>query len=636
MSATDPTSPRLGPDPPETISSSTTTTSMEPAENRSTPNPPAMSMEDATNLIRASMLEWSTTLNESWDKRFNHQDDLLESRFSYQERTWESKFNNMKQEITNLIDTKLATTNPDRLNKPPSNPNRNNDRSLGIKFESTPHSAQSSNLETYRDYSTHQEDEWSSRSSQDSLGSMLGNEGTTTTPRSRASTSEERFRQSSNPGTHLTPRPPATSDNRFRENVRSRTTPTAQFTSELEDRSIRTSARTDQEKRLDHLISVALKIKKYDGPEFDCVPKEGKQPKKYVDDWIQDFERWFNMYVGPIETPGLTDSCVQVLSRAIYKEQNVYDWLNTRIEKEPFRNWKEVKQAIHTLLMPVEEIIRRGTIKVITDCIQGQDNMALYVERFKACTEIYNRYREPGLMADTQTIARSFYSGITDPDIKDMIWIQCDFDINNVARLQEIAIKAERDTMRQKVFLGQGPSSNGIVKSQQNSSTTNGILSNSPEAPAKTNLSAIVGGSPPETKVTNNSANTAIEELARELQDLKLFVGKKSIASDARGGFSRSAPRDISKDKCYNCQGYGHHSTTCPDPKNDRTQTAHARFNTMMAQAHLPIEERTPILNPRDVFFTTRDMQEYVDEQVSTATATAYECLTEGESFHRG
>lgn len=467
----------------------------------------------------------------------------------------------------------------------------------------------------YRERPTIEEDDDGIQgSSRSSLGSALG-------PADQSQYHRE-------PAPRTTPMEPRNSDDRFRDSTQRWEHRAPGLPSNLGpvvQADTRVTAPVDDDKSLERMIQAAQKIKKYDGPTFDCVPKKGKDPTMFIDDWLIEFDRWFKICVGDPNTVGLLRSCIQVLGRAVASERDVFDWLNTRMEDEPFFTWTEVHLALSGLLMPESERMRRGTLQVVFDCIQGDTSIALYTTRFNKCVKMYNLYRAKTSSSDSLSIAHSFYRGIKDPDMRDQIWLRCKQDVSNLSSVQKIASLVERDGTRQNVILKQG-----TLKPSPEIETTPTV-----SRPASTTTPF---STPNTTSPKSGVPIVTVDSLARDMQALRLFVGQRADSQDARPNGYHGGPtptRDMSKIQCYNCQQYGHYSGKCPEAPTAKTIVARNRFSAMVVQMSSPEEETEPLLSSHDVWFTKTDMQDFIDEQVSMVEI-AKEGLNDGSDFHQG
>ena len=495
--------------------------------------------------------------------------------------------------------------------------------STGVRCQTTSVPLSRPSMTTFTNYrerpTIEEDDDGAPSSSHSSLGSAL--DPADHTQRQREST----FRSP--------PLDPRDSNDRFRDGAQRWETsvpPTAPGSTLRA--TVRTPATVDMDKRLDQMIMAAQKIKKYDGPVFDCVPKNGKSPTTFVDDWLIEFDRWFKIYIGDPATPGLLQSYIQVLGRATVTERDVFDWLNTRMEDNPFSSWEDVRHAISKLLMPESERMRRGTIQVVTDCDQGDTSMALYATRFNKCVKMYNLYRDKTSSSDSLSIAHSFYRGIADKAVRDRVWVRCKQDVSDLSFVQGIALDAERDASRQNVILRQGtPKTSPEIETHIVTPK-----SDTPSGSAKTLSSYQVPNISSATKSSDSS--TTMDSLARDMQALKLLIGQGGTSRDARPNGYRgetSSSRDMSKIQCFNCHQYGHYSGKCPETPTAKTIVARNRFSAMVIQMSSPEENTEPLLSSHDVWFTKADMQDYINEQV-TMVEIAREELNDEQDFHQG
>ncbi|KAF9181105.1 hypothetical protein BGZ49_004908, partial [Haplosporangium sp. Z 27] len=165
------------------------------------------------------------------------------------------------------------------------------------------------------------------------------------------------------------------------------------FASVNDDSSRGANRSTTDKNNLDHQISAASRIKKYDGIKFVAEQKPGTS-KMYVDDWIRQYMyiNWFEMTVGDPTQEHLSRDAIHLLGRAVSENDTAYIWFTARPESIR-NNWAATIESLSRALMPVQERINRGSPSSIKKCIQRpNENVEIFNIQFNEHQKQFKRY----------------------------------------------------------------------------------------------------------------------------------------------------------------------------------------------------------------------------------------------------
>ncbi|KAF9544641.1 hypothetical protein BGW38_009721, partial [Lunasporangiospora selenospora] len=172
----------------------------------------------------------------------------------------------------------------------------------------------------------------------------------------------------------------------------------------------------------DPQVIAASKIKKYDGPSFACHKFVEGKPSMFIDDWVEDFENWFERQVGDSKKNGMGEHLIRILGLALVDASKTYKWY-TRMINRWDGDWVHVKRDLSSAFMPAWEKDRRGTLRVFADCQQDQhENVCVYNVRFRECMEQFEKYKPEGKTLAHMEVFRAYYSGLKDKDLQDEVW----------------------------------------------------------------------------------------------------------------------------------------------------------------------------------------------------------------------
>ncbi|KAF9945236.1 hypothetical protein BGZ72_001531 [Mortierella alpina] len=311
-------------------------------------------------------------------------------------------------------------------------------------------------------------------------------------------------------------------------------------------------------------------LKKYEGPKFILSNKK----KKFVDDWIRSFETWYRGRVGDPHDPDRQygESAMRYVLLAVQDDSTVSEWCRNRISREP-RTYGAFMHDFSEAFMSMTEARRRIQTQFLHGKRQKEDEPILrYNIKFKKRVDLHRAAcKHANRTPDERLLLSSYAAGLHDKQ-------------NSVRAMKRRTLDdatqylQDKEAIYREVLFARLPNSKGkdtdtdsedITDDSSQESGSEEEDSSSPKSPS----AKAIKGSSKNTELAPAGWKDELKSLSKGVQALSLLINGQIKNSRARTPSAPmvSAPRDMSKIKCFNCEEYGHYASKCPEPIKPRT-----------------------------------------------------------------
>jgi hypothetical protein len=311
-------------------------------------------------------------------------------------------------------------------------------------------------------------------------------------------------------------------------------------------------------------------LKKYEGPRFLLSNKK----KKYVDDWIRSFETWYRGRVGDPHDSDRQygEAAMRLVLLAVQDHSTVSEWCRGRIRREP-RTYDAFMHDFSEAFMSMTEARRRMQPEFLQGKRQREDEPILrYNIKFKKRVDLHRAACKHGnRIPDERLLLSSYAAGLDDKQ-------------NSVRAMKRRTLNdamqylQDKEAIYREVLFARLPNGKGKDTDTDDDATSDGGFQDSSSddddsSSPKSATAKAAKGSPKSAEPTPDSWKDEIKSLSKGVQALSLLLNGQLKSPRARipSAPMVSAPRDMSKVQCYNCQKYGHYASGCPEPLKPRT-----------------------------------------------------------------
>ncbi|KAF9944551.1 hypothetical protein BGZ70_004549, partial [Mortierella alpina] len=311
-------------------------------------------------------------------------------------------------------------------------------------------------------------------------------------------------------------------------------------------------------------------LKKYEGPKFVLSSKK----KKYVDDWIRSFETWYRGRVGdPYDSDRqYGEAAMRLVLLAVQDHSTVSEWCRGRIRREP-RTYDAFMHDFSEAFMSMTEARRRMQPEFLQSKRQREDEPILrYNIKFKKRVDLHRAACKHGnRIPDERLLLSSYAAGLHDR--QNSVRAMKRRTLNNAMQYLQ-----DKEAIYREVLFARLPNGKGKDTDTDDEGTSDdGFQDSSSDDEDSSSPKSVTTKA---TKGSSKNAEPALDSLKDEIKGLSKGFHALSLLLNGQLKNPRaripsapmvSAPRDMSKIKCYNCEEYGHYASKCTEPLKPRT-----------------------------------------------------------------